>query len=114
MCSSHCSGEPNSSSAGPIIDSPIPASGARARMRRISSARICASSLVRPPPPYSVGHISAVHPRSAMRSIHSRVSGLRYFTLRPPTGYSPSTMGVRMLGGQLSSSQARVSSLKLM
>ena len=41
-------------------------SGGRRRSFAISCDSTIASSFDRPPPPYSLGHVGAVHPRSDM------------------------------------------------
>ena len=55
-CSFFCSSVPNSNSAGPIIVTPIPPINAGlAEIFSISSRKTCISSILSPPPPYSLG-----------------------------------------------------------
>jgi hypothetical protein len=88
-------------------------SAGRHFMRDISSLSTAACSRDKPPPPYSRGQVGTVQPRAAMRSSHSLLSGFLYTALRPPQIRSSSGMGVRIDGGQLSSSQARTSVRKV-
>ena len=104
-CRAFCSCVPYSSSVGPIMAVPMPATGARTPNARISSSRMTYRSLSRPAPPYSSGQIGTEKPRSAQRSSHSRWSSV-IGTLVPPPGTSP---GPRQLAGQLSANQDRTS-----
>jgi len=109
-CSVFCASEPYFSSAGPSIQMPKLSSGERALMARISSRSTLASAPDKPPPPYCIGHSGAVQPRAAMRSNHRRWASLAKVKVRPPQQTSSSVSGGRrMSGGQLASSQARVS-----
>ena len=82
-------------------------------MARISSRRILVSAGERPPPPYSLGQSGTVQPRSAMTSSHCFCAGEEKVALRPPQQASSSDRtGLRISGGQLASSQARVSARK--
>ena len=83
--------------------------GGRALIRAISCSSTRACAAVRPPPPYSLGHMGAVQPFSAMRSSQILLSGLAHLNLAPPQGVSSAVRGVRMEAGQLASSHSRVS-----
>ena len=92
---------------------PNDVSGSRHVSRAISSRSTRASSLLKPPPPYSFGHSGTVQPRSAMRSSHTRCASFLNFQRRPPQQTSPSSAtGWRISAGQFASSQARVSRRK--
>src|SRR6185437_7354310 len=63
-----------------------------------------------PPPPYSFGQCGTVQPLSRMRSNQTRWASEENLALRPPQKVSLSdAMGLRISGGQLASSQLRVS-----
>src|SRR5262249_11448202 len=80
----------------------------------ISCRTILASSPSRPPPPYSVGQCGTVQPLSRIRSNQARCGSEENFVLRPPQKVSSSAAtGLRISGGQLASSQARVSRRKV-
>src|SRR5271163_2071038 len=113
-CSRFCSSLPYFSSAGPSIQMPKLSSGERHPSAAISWRRIFASSRESPPPPYSRGHSGTVQPLAAMRSIHCFCASDLKVTRRPPQQVSSSpTGGLRISGGQLASSHARVSVLKV-
>ncbi len=100
-----CSSLPNSRRAGPNIQRPNENKAGRALIRRSSCCRMRACALLRPPPPYSAGHSGAVQPFSPMRSSQTFESGFLNASRVPPQTISSSFIGVRMLGGQFSSSQ---------
>src|SRR6202012_2603811 len=90
-------------------------SAGRALMRASSWPSTLASSFDKPPPPYSLGHVGAVHPFAPMRSSQSLASGFLYVCLRPPQTASSSNAPPpcpRIEGGQFSSSHLRVSARK--
>ena len=92
---------------------PNEVSGCRAPIAAISWRRIFASSPSRPPPPYSFGQCATVQPLSRIRSNQTRCGSEENFALRPPQKVSASeVIGLRISGGQLASSQARVSRRK--
>ncbi len=85
-------------------------SGGRAPILPISSRSTLCSAPSRPPPPYSFGQSGTVQPLSRMRSNQTRCGSDENLVLRPPQNTSPSPLaGLRISGGQLASSQARVS-----
>src|ERR1700759_5127885 len=91
------------------MEMPKEGSGARAPIAAISCRTILASSPSRPPPPYSCGQCGTVQPLSRMRSNQTRCGSDENFALRPPQKVSVSAViGLRISGGQLASSQARV------
>jgi hypothetical protein len=85
-------------------------SGCRAPIAAISWRTILACSGSRPPPPYSFGQCGTVQPLSRIRSNQMRCGSKENLVLRPPQKVSSSAViGRRISGGQLASSQARVS-----
>src|SRR5579864_5131519 len=111
-----CSSLAYSSKTGPSIQMPNDISGGRAFKRASSCASTRASALASPPPPYSLGQVGAVQPLADMRSSQS-CSGFLNLALRPPQielSSSSSTAALpRIEGGQLASSQLRVSLRKV-
>ncbi|MNP38252.1 hypothetical protein D3C76_1317530 [compost metagenome] len=83
--------------------------GGRHLIRRISLSSTASCSSLRPAPPYSSGHSGQNQRLSRMRSNHRRASSQGNCGFWLPHTTSPSAMPVRMDGGQLASSQARVS-----
>ena len=64
----------------------------------------------KPPPPYCFGQSGTVQPLSRIRSNQTRCGSEENLVLRPPQKVSSSdVIGRRISGGQLASSQARVS-----
>src|ERR1700749_4427745 len=109
-CSFFWASVPYFKSAGPSMEMPNEVSGPRAPIAAISWRTILASSPSRPPPPYSFGQCGTVQPLSRMRSNQTRCASEENLALRPPQKVSLSdAMGLRISGGQLVSSQARVS-----
>ncbi|MNN20486.1 hypothetical protein D3C81_1337670 [compost metagenome] len=104
-----CCSLPYSSSTGPSIQMPRLICAGRHLRRRSSLSSTASSAGDSPPPPYSVGQSGQNQPLSRMRSNHRRWSSLLNSTWLPPHTSSPSGVGVRCEGGQLASSQARVS-----
>ena len=85
-------------------------SGERAPIAAISSRSTLCSARSSPPPPYSFGQSGTVQPLSRIRSNQTRCGSDENFALRPPQYVSLSeVIGRRISGGQLASSQARVS-----
>src|SRR6187549_3869449 len=85
-------------------------SGERAPIADISSRNTLASPASSPPPPYSLGQSGTVQPLSRIRSNQMRCGSDENLVLRPPQKVSPSeVIGLRISGGQLACSQARVS-----
>src|SRR5215216_3324767 len=92
------------------MEMPNETSGWRAPMAAISWRTILASSASRPPPPYSFGQCGTVQPLSRIRSNQMRCGSEENLVLRPPQNVSFSeVIGRRISGGQLASSQTRVS-----
>ena len=111
-CSRFCSSVPISSSTGPSIHTPKLNCGGRHPKRCISCSTTRACLGVKPPPPKSAGQSGANQPRSRMRSNQTRWSSLLNLTSEPPQTIWSCVSGWRMAGGQLASSQARVSARK--
>ena len=89
---------------------PNEVSGWRAPIAAISWRTILVCSASRPPPPYSLGQCGTVQPLSRIRSNQTRCGSEENLVLRPPQNVSSSeVIGRRISGGQLASSQARVS-----
>src|SRR6056300_1037469 len=84
ICSCFCASLPYASRAGPNIQTPISYSGGRHFNRAISCCNTLASSIDRPPPPYSFGQVGAVQPRSAIASNQLWASADGNTRLRPP------------------------------
>src|SRR5699024_4217531 len=79
-----------------------------------SASKISAWSSERPPPPYSLGHVGAVHPRSNMTSRQRRTSGLDSVFFFPPQYPSKRPLRVPKIDfGALAKSHSRVSSRKV-
>src|SRR5258708_9080030 len=79
----------------------------------INLRTILSCSPSRPPPPYSFGQCGTVQPLSRIRSNQMRCGRDENLVLRPPQKVSASdVIGRRISGGQLASSQARVSRRK--
>jgi hypothetical protein len=92
------------------MEMPNENSGCRAPIATISWRTIFVSSGSRPAPPYSFGQCGTVQPLSRMRSNQTRCGSDANLVLRPPQNVSSSdVIGCRISGGQLASSQARVS-----
>src|SRR5881394_692345 len=92
------------------MEMPNDTNGARAPMDAISWRTILACSGSRPPPPYSFGQCGTVQPLSRIRSNQTRCGSDENLVLRPPQNVSSSeVIGRRISGGQLASSQLRVS-----
>src|SRR5467141_3643009 len=92
------------------MEMPNDTSGCRAPMAAISWRTIFVCSGSRPPPPYSFGQCGTVQPLSRIRSNQMRCGSDENLVLRPPQKVSSSdVIGRRISGGQLASSQARVS-----
>src|SRR5882724_404255 len=112
-CSFFCASVPYFSSAGPSIEMPKETSGGRAPIAAISWRTILACSPSSPPPPYSFGQCGTVQPLSRIRSNQMRCGSDEKVVLRPPQKVSSSeVIGRRICGGQLASSQVRVSRRK--
>src|SRR5450432_194418 len=92
------------------MEMPKDVSGWRAPSAAISWRTIFVCSGSRPPPPYSLGQCGTVQPLSRVRSNQTRCGSDENLVLRPPQNVSSSeVIGRRISGGQLASSQARVS-----
>src|ERR1700681_3765683 len=92
------------------MEMPNETSGWRAPIAAISWRMILVCSGSRPPPPYSFGQCGTVQPLSRIRSNQTRCGSEENFVLRPPQNVSSSeVIGRSISGGQLASSQARVS-----
>src|SRR5690625_3267833 len=94
--------------------SPKPTTGGGSLNSTSRSSRTSAYSSERPPPPYSLGQVGAVHPRSNMTSRQRRTSGLVSLFFFPPQ--KPSNRPLRVPKrdlGALAKSHSRVSARKV-
>ena len=97
-----CSSVPHCSSVGPTSVSPKKSARIGAFARANSSATTTPSIVVRPLPPYSLGHVAQIQPPPYSRFGHSALNAARSsFVISKPSSNHPA--------GRLSSSQVRTS-----